>query len=508
MTVEPPPDAATDAANDNPDNLPELTVSELSQALRRTVEQAFDRVRVKAEIGRVVLARSGHMYITFKDEAAVLDGVCWRGTVAGLAMTPEEGMEVVVEGRLTTYAARSSYQIVVERMALAGEGALLRMIGERRKRLAAEGLFADEAKQPLPWLPTVIGVVTSPTGAVIRDILHRLADRFPRHVLVWPVNVQGERAAGEVTAAIAGFNRLAADGPVPRPDLLIVARGGGSLEDLLAFNDESVVRAAAASTIPLISAVGHETDTTLIDFAADRRAPTPTAAAEMAVPVRADLAVRLAEIEARLAGATTRRVGLAGRELTGLTRALPTPGRMVDGLTQRLDDLDRRFAGASTAGLDRRDERLVNCGRLLQAAMRRALQSEGERMQRASLDVQRLWRAAGGAVNRQLDVLSERLARSDRLAQSFDPRQVLSRGYTYVLDRTGSVVMSVVGAPVGTYLDLHFADGNAAVQVTAQGATKISVAKSGAGKPNPSSKVGADRAKAVSPTGGQQGRLF
>ncbi|MEQ9349554.1 MAG: exodeoxyribonuclease VII large subunit, partial [Alphaproteobacteria bacterium] len=335
MTDEPPPGAPANDDDRAVPNLPELTVSELSQALRRTVEQTFDRVRVRAEIGRVVLARSGHMYITFKDEAAVLDGVCWRGTVAGLAMQPAEGMEVVVEGRLTTYAARSSYQIVVERMDLAGEGALLRMIEERRKRLAAEGLFDEGRKQPLPWLPAVIGVVTSPTGAVIRDILHRLADRFPRHVLVWPVNVQGERAASEVAAAIAGFNALPPGGRTARPDLLIIARGGGSLEDLMAFNDEPVVRAAAASSIPLISAIGHETDTTLIDYAADRRAPTPSAAAEMAVPVRADLAVRLAEDEARLAGAASRLVARAGRELAGLARPLPAPGRVLDGLVQR-----------------------------------------------------------------------------------------------------------------------------------------------------------------------------
>ncbi|MEQ8640351.1 MAG: exodeoxyribonuclease VII large subunit [Alphaproteobacteria bacterium] len=505
MTDEPPPGAPANDDDRAVPNLPELTVSELSQALRRTVEQTFDRVRVRAEIGRVVLARSGHMYITFKDEAAVLDGVCWRGTVAGLAMQPAEGMEVVVEGRLTTYAARSSYQIVVERMDLAGEGALLRMIEERRKRLAAEGLFDEGRKQPLPWLPAVIGVVTSPTGAVIRDILHRLADRFPRHVLVWPVNVQGERAASEVAAAIAGFNALPPGGRTARPDLLIIARGGGSLEDLMAFNDEAVVRAAAASSIPLISAIGHETDTTLIDYAADRRAPTPSAAAEMAVPVRADLAVRLAEDEARLAGAASRLVARAGRDLAGLARALPAPGRVLDGLVQRLDDLDRRFAGASAAGLQRRAESLAGGDRLLQAAMRRVLQSEKERTARAAGDVQRLWRTAGTALGRHMDRLEERLARGDRLAQSFDPRQVLQRGYTYVSDQAGHVVMSVTGAPVGSGLDIHFADGAAAVRVVATSG------KRDGPPPPPTGKPGAARSESTGPKSaarGRQGRLF
>ncbi|HEY5597611.1 MAG TPA: exodeoxyribonuclease VII large subunit, partial [Kiloniellales bacterium] len=258
------------------DNQPVFSVSEISQAIKRTLEGSFEWVRVRGEISGFKRAASGHMYFSLKDENAVIDAVCWRGSAGRLGLAPEDGMEVIAGGRITSYPGRSKYQIIVERLELAGEGALLKLLETRKRALAAEGLFDAARKRPLPYLPEVIGVVTSPTGAVIRDILHRLADRFPRHVLVWPVLVQGEGAAEQVAAAIRGFNALPAGGPVPRPDLLIVARGGGSLEDLWAFNEEIVVRAAAESAIPLISAVGHETDTTLIDFAADRRAPTPT----------------------------------------------------------------------------------------------------------------------------------------------------------------------------------------------------------------------------------------
>src|SRR5947199_2069783 len=298
-----PLDAATAWGEPARANLPEYTVSELSQALKRSVEENFSYVRVRGEISGYKRHSSGHCYFALKDAEAVLDAVCWRQTAIRLPIRPEDGMEVVCTGRLTTYPGRSKYQLVVDSIALAGIGALLRLLEERRQRLAAEGLFAAERKKKLPFLPQVIGIVTSPTGAVIRDILHRLADRFPRRVLLWPVAVQGDGAAAQIAAAIDGFNRIAAGASVPRPDLLIVARGGGSLEDLMAFNEEIVVRAAAASAIPLISAVGHETDTTLIDFVSDRRAPTPTAAAEMAIPARADLLADVAQKAARLAGA-------------------------------------------------------------------------------------------------------------------------------------------------------------------------------------------------------------
>src|SRR5436853_6140781 len=287
-------------------NLPEYSVSELSQALKRSIEDEFGQVRVRGEISGFKRVGSGHCYFALKDAEAVLDAVCWRMTAIRLALKPEDGMEVVCTGRLTTYPGRSKYQLVVDSVELAGKGALLKLLEERRQRLAAEGLFDAERKRKLPFLPEVIGIVTSPTGAVIRDILHRLADRFPRRVLLWPVAVQGEGAAAQIAAAISGFNRLAIDGPVPRPQLIIVARGGGSLEDLMPFNEEIVVRAAAASVIPLISAIGHETDTTLIDHASDRRAPTPTAAAEMAVPVRLDLVAELGGKTSRLAGGLAR----------------------------------------------------------------------------------------------------------------------------------------------------------------------------------------------------------
>ena len=318
-------------------NIVEYTVSELSQALRRSIEDGFSYVRVRGEISGFKRHGSGHCYFALKDAEAVLDAVCWRMTAIRLGIRPEDGMEVVCTGRLTTFPGRSKYQLVVDAVELAGIGGLLRLLEERRQRLAAEGLFAVEHKKPLPFLPEVIGVVTSPTGAVIRDILHRLADRFPRRVLIWPVSVQGEGAAAQVAAAIAGFNRLPAAG-VPRPDLIIVARGGGSIEDLMAFNEETVVRAAAASMIPLISAVGHETDTTLIDHASDRRAPTPTAAAEIAVPVRLDLLADLAGKSSRVSAGLARFFTERRLHLAGLARGLPLPQDLIGNMAQRLDD--------------------------------------------------------------------------------------------------------------------------------------------------------------------------
>ena len=287
---------------------PFLSVTELAQRLKATVESQFDFVRVRAEISRPTRAASGHLYFTLKDDRNTLDGVCWKTVAGSLAVQPEEGLEVVVTGKLTIYGGRSKYQIVVQTMEMAGEGAMLRQLEERRRRLAAEGLFDAERKQPIPHMPTVIGVVTSPTGAVIRDILHRLTDRFGVRVLLWGTLVQGQGAAAQVARAIEGFDSMPKDGPLPRPDLVIVARGGGSLEDLWAFNEEEVVRAAAACRIPLISAIGHETDTTLIDFAADQRAPTPTAAAEMAVPVRAELLSRVSDMESRLRAGMNQRL--------------------------------------------------------------------------------------------------------------------------------------------------------------------------------------------------------
>jgi exodeoxyribonuclease VII large subunit len=327
-------------------NIPVFSVGEISAALKRTVEEAFRLVRVRGEVSGFKRAHSGHLYFTLKDEEAVLSAVCWRGVAARLKLAPEDGLEVIATGRITTYAGRSQYQIIVESVELAGEGALLKLLEERKKKLAAEGLFDAARKKPLPFLPEVIGVVTSPTGAVIRDILHRLEERFPRRVLLWPVAVQGESAAAEIARAIEGFNRLAVKAPLPRPDLLIVARGGGSLEDLWPFNEEIVVRAAARSAIPLISAVGHETDVTLIDLAADKRAPTPSAAAEIAVPVRADLLEGVLGHGARLLGAMNRLIEARRGEVRGLGRGLPDPAQLLDGASQRLDDRQGRPARA------------------------------------------------------------------------------------------------------------------------------------------------------------------
>ncbi|MFT6541698.1 MAG: exodeoxyribonuclease VII large subunit, partial [Maricaulis maris] len=310
-------------------NIHEFTVSELAGSLKRTVEDAFGHVRLRGELGRVVVAKSGHVYFDIKDDKAVIASIAWKGTAQRFRFRPEEGLEVVIEGRLSTYPGRSQYQLIVESMEPAGAGALMALLEERKRTLAAEGLFETSRKQALPFLPRTIGVVTSPTGAVIRDILHRLQDRFPCHVLLWPVLVQGDSAAAQIAEAIRGFNALPTGGKVARPDVLIVARGGGSIEDLWAFNEEVVVRAAADSTIPLISAVGHETDTTLIDFASDRRAPTPTGAAEMAVPVRAELKASLDQLGGRLVAGLSRHIERRRTELRSAARALPRPAALM-----------------------------------------------------------------------------------------------------------------------------------------------------------------------------------
>src|SRR4051794_10637169 len=365
LSTVPPPAARV--------NLPEYTVSELSLALKRAIEDGFGFVRVRGEVSGWKRHGSGNCYFTLKDSDAVIDAVCWRGTASRLDVRPEDGMEVVCSGRLTTYAGRSKYQLIVERIELAGIGALLKLLEERRARLMAEGLFAAERKKKLPFLPQVIGIVTSPTGAVIRDILHRLADRFPRRVLLWPVAVQGEGAAAQIAAAIEGFNRIEVGGPgnmdVPRPDLLIVARGGGSIEDLMAFNEEIVVRAAAASAIPLISAVGHETDTTLIDHASDRRAPTPTAAAEMAVPVRLDLIAELGGRAARLTGGLSRLFAERRLHLGGLARGLPDPQDLLGAAAQRLDDRTERLRLAIAGRFGAARQRLDLAATRLRPAM-------------------------------------------------------------------------------------------------------------------------------------------
>lgn len=445
-------------------NLPEYTVSELSALLKRTIEQGFAHIRVRGEISGFKRHSSGHCYFSLKDAEAVLDGVCWRGT--RLALKPEDGMEVVCTGRLTTYPGRSRYQLVVETMELAGIGALLKLLEDRKARLAAEGLFAEGRKKKLPFLPGVIGVVTSPTGAVIRDILHRLDDRFPRRVLVWPVAVQGENAAAQVTAAIDGFNRLMVDGTPPRPDLLIVARGGGSLEDLMAFNEENVVRAAAASAIPLISAVGHETDTTLIDFAADRRAPTPTAAAEMAVPVRLELGAEVSGKTQRLATAAARFLNERRLHLSGLARGLPDPRGILGAATQRLDDRTERLALAlrQAARLGRRH--LDTLGRrLAPTLLRTQLARAHDLLARSAPRLDQAMARRFAEEKRRLDAAAGRLANWQAVQE-----KVLERGYVRVRAASGAVLTAAAQVAAGAALVLEFHDGKVAATAKKRGA--------------------------------------
>ncbi|MBL8590022.1 MAG: exodeoxyribonuclease VII large subunit [Methylobacteriaceae bacterium] len=354
-------------SDDDATNLAPLSVSELSGALKRTIEDRFGYVRVRGEVsGWRGPHSSGHCYFSLKDANARIDAVIWKGVFGRMKVRPEEGLEVIATGKITTFPGKSAYQIIVEQIELAGLGALMALLEQRRRKLAAEGLFVEARKQPLPFLPAVVGVVTSPTGAVIRDILHRLADRFPRRVIVWPVRVQGEGSAEEVAAAIRGFDALAPDGPIPRPDVLIVARGGGSLEDLWGFNEEIVVRAVADCTIPLIAAVGHETDWTLIDHAADVRAPTPTAAAERAVPVRLDLSARVGELGQRMLQALARLAQNRRREFAALTRALGSPDALLEAPRQALDRGVERIDAALVAALERRGARLARAEALLQ----------------------------------------------------------------------------------------------------------------------------------------------
>ncbi len=414
-----------------------MSVGELSGKLKRMVEGEFGHVRLRGEISGYKRATSGHVYLCLKDESAVIDGVMWKGSAGSLAFRPEDGIEVVATGRLTTFPGRSKYQIVIERMELAGAGALMALLEKLKAKLAGEGLFDAAAKQPLPFMPRVIGVVTSPTGAVIRDILHRLEDRCPTHVLVWPVKVQGAGAAEEVAAAVRGFDALPDGGPVPRPDLVIVARGGGSIEDLWAFNEEVVVRAVAGCSIPIISAVGHETDTTLCDHAADLRAPTPTAAAEIAVPVLAELRLTLDAMANRTQRCARRYVERGREQLAGLARLMPTRDRLLGPQRQRLDELGMRG--------DR-------------ALERRVARARGE-----------LTHAAGAirpaTLERRLDAGRRRLADVGRLIDSLNPDRILERGYARVEAAEGGTVTTADAARAAGALSLRFRDGAVAVQV-------------------------------------------
>lgn len=447
------------AAPAAPGNVPEYTVTELSLRLKRSIEESFGWVRVRGEISGFKRAASGHLYFSLKDADSVLDGVCWKGSAARLGVKPEDGMEVICSGKLTSYPGRSKYQMVVERMELAGLGALMALLEQRKQKLAAEGLFAAERKRPLPYLPRVIGVVTSPTGAVIRDILHRLADRFPTHVLVWPVLVQGEGAAEQVAKAIRGFNALAEGGAVPRPDLLIVARGGGSLEDLMAFNEEAVVRAAAASDIPLISAVGHETDTTLIDFASDRRAPTPTAAAEMAVPVRLDLVSGVAGLDERLRRGMTRLAREKRQQLDSLGRGLRGPREQLDMMRQRFDDLSDRFRHALRVALAAKKAELqAELAKLRPALLRREVADYRRRLKDSDARLLRALR------QRQADAM-QRLAQPAKLLESLSYRNVLARGFAVVYGADGRALNTAEAMAPGMAVAIEMRDGRRDAQI-------------------------------------------
>ena len=419
----------TNPPSNVPTNVHEYSVSELAFSLKRTVEETFGRVRVRGELGRVVIAKSGHMYVDVKDDKAVIASIMWKGSVSRLSVRPEEGMEVVVEGKLTTYPGRSQYQLVIDRLEPAGVGALMAMLEKRKKMLTAEGLFGAEHKQELPYLPQTIGVITSPTGAVIRDILHRLEDRFPLRVLVWPVLVQGDAAAAQISAAITGFNHFAETKSLPRPDVLIVARGGGSIEDLWCFNEENVVRAAYASDIPIISAVGHETDWTLIDYVADQRAPTPTGAAEIAVPVRAELIDTVEDYGLRLKRGLsrtvkTKKLSFAAAKLPKLDTVLSNPRQRFDLAAARLrpDALVRDIA--------RKNDSVQNAGREVVLSMGRLLQKS-----------------------------RDRLAGAGKLLEAYSYQGVLERGYALVSDADGKVVRKGKPLKSGQAVSLTFSDG-------------------------------------------------
>jgi exodeoxyribonuclease VII large subunit len=497
-------------------NIPEWTVSELAAALRKTVEDSYGFVRVRGEVtGYRGPHSSGHVYFALKDENAKIDAVIWRTAFARIRHKPEEGLEVIATGRLTTYPNRSSYQIVIESLEPAGVGALMALLEERKKKLAAEGLFDEARKQLLPYLPGVIGVITSPTGAVIRDILHRLSDRFPRHVLLWPVRVQGEGSAEEVAAAIRGFNALSEAGRIARPDLIIVARGGGSLEDLWSFNEEIVVRAAADSMIPLISAVGHETDITLIDFASDKRAPTPTAAAEMAVPVRLDLLAQVDGLARRKLSCWARGLDARRTELRAAARALPAADELLALPRQKLDALAERLPRALKANAeihhkqylrcatklapqllharvrsereragnlisrarrctevhrDRRRQRLDAIGERLKAAKTANFASHRQRIVRDRERIAALFERGTRGLNHLIERRFAALERADKLLGALSYQGVLARGFALVRDGAGAPIRNAAAVSTGQALDIEFADGHVAATATqAQG---------------------------------------
>jgi exodeoxyribonuclease VII large subunit len=505
--------------NDSPSNLTEYTVSELSGSIKRTVETAFDHVRVRGEIsGYRGPHSSGHAYFALKDDRSRLEAVIWKGAFSKLKVRPEEGMEVIATGKITTFPGSSKYQIVIESLEPAGVGALMALIEERKRKFAAEGLFDPARKQLLPFMPMVIGVVTSPTGAVIRDILHRISDRFPLHVIVWPVRVQGDGAGVEIANAINGFNAMEPGGPLARPDVLIVARGGGSLEDLWCFNDEIVVRAAASSEIPLISAVGHETDWTLIDYAADQRAPTPTGAAEMAVPVKADLQAQVANLAARLSGCMSRHMDGRRRELRDLMRALPSIDQLLALPRRRYDEAAARLErGLELTALNKR-RMLEKAGShlrptLLSTRIAERRQKLSEHMLKADRVLERMTDRLKARLSRAdavfaslparlanetarsrdrltniarrsdsaLDIFLKRerqaLTAHDRILQSLSYKNVLKRGYAVIRNEEDQVLSSAAAAGEAGGISIEFADGRVKAVVGEAENTHTSPAK-------------------------------
>ncbi len=458
-------------------NAPAYSVSELAFALKRTLETSYAHVRLRGELSKVTHHGNGHVYLTIKDDKSAIDGVVWKGNVRALSVRPEHGLEVIVTGKITTYPAGSRYQIVIDSMEAAGVGALLAQLERLKARLQGEGLFEASRKRPLPSMPAVVGVITSPTGAVIRDILHRIRDRWPCHVLVWPVVVQGDLAAAQVAGAIRGFNAITPGGRVPRPDIIIVARGGGSVEDLWAFNDETLARTVAASDIPLLSAVGHETDTTLIDFVSDRRAPTPTAAAEIATPVLGELRALVSDYDRRLNRCGSRVLEERRTRLVSAARALPRPADLLALAQQRFDiaagrldaalgrntavhaqDLLRITARLSPEALGRQHrvkaDRLGDLHRRMDLAARRA----PERIaQNARLPA--LWSRLNAAGKRRLQRDDDRLSSLEKLRQSLNPRRPLDLGFALVRKADHSIVRSAAHLGPGDWVSLQFGDG-------------------------------------------------
>jgi len=485
------------------DNCEPLTITEISTQLKRTVEDRFGFVRLRGELSGVKRAASGHLYCALKDEKAVIDGVMWRGNAQRLSFEPEDGIEVIASGKLTTYPGRSKYQIVIDKLEVAGEGALLALLEKTRQRLAAEGLFAAGRKQALPFAPRVIGVVTSPTGAVIRDILHRLSDRFPSHVLVWPVLVQGRGSAEQIAAAVRGFSAIKPAGPVPRPDLVIVARGGGSIEDLWGFNEEAVVRAIADCPIPVISAVGHETDTTLADHAADVRAPTPTAAAEMAVPVRADLMAAVEDLALRQKRAAPRPVMLGRERLSARVQRLPRPQSLLQPQAQRLDDLSERLRrGLADRAAHARTLLMADKVRLSAPLLRSRLDQARHRLASARL--------GPALVKNRTAREAERFSALERVYLSLNPKAPLQRGFVMVTGERGELLRNRETAAHQARLAIEFSDGMLDVVPLGAENGSRSEGKRAAGqrKSRPISSRASSRASSQTPSQNRQEDLF